>query len=75
MNTKKKLPAYKRRGFQRIKVDGKYYNIDDFPDLNKKVKHEISIVVDRIVINNELGNRLAEGVESQHLTYRMDCCL
>jgi len=61
---KKEIANFKRRGFQRIKVDGKYYNIDDFPDLNKKVKHEIAIVVDRIVINNELGNRLAEGVET-----------
>jgi len=61
---KKEIAGYKRRGFQRIKVDGAYYNIDDFPNLNKKTKHEISIVVDRIIINNELGNRLAEGVES-----------
>ena len=60
---KKEIASYKRRGFQRIKVDGIYYNIDDFPDLNKKVKHEISIVVDRIILNSELGNRLAEGVE------------
>ncbi len=61
---KKEIASYKRRGFQRIKVDGVYYKIDDFPDLNKKVKHEISIVVDRIIINNDLGNRLAEGVET-----------
>ena len=60
---KKEIANYKRRGFQRIKVDGTYYNIDKFPELNKKIKHEISIVVDRIIINNELGNRLAEGVE------------
>jgi len=61
---KKEILSYKRRGFQRIKVDGSYYNIDEFPNLNKKIKHEISIVVDRIIINNELGNRLAEGVEA-----------
>ncbi len=61
---KKEIASYKRRGFQKIKVDGKYYEIDDFPNLNKKVKHDISLVVDRIIINNELGNRLAEGVES-----------
>ena len=61
---KKEISGYKRRGFQRIKVDGEYYNIDKFPDLNKKVKHDISIVVDRIIINNDLGNRLAEGVET-----------
>jgi len=61
---KKEIAGYKRRGFQRIKVDGEYYNIDKFPELNKKVKHDISIVVDRIIINDDLGNRLAEGVET-----------
>jgi len=61
---KKEIASYKRRGFQRIKVDGAYYDIDKFPDLNKKVKHDISIVVDRIIINSDLGNRLAEGVET-----------
>jgi len=61
---KKEIASYRRRGFQRIKVDGVYYNIDEIPELNKKVKHDISIVVDRIIINNELGNRLAEGVET-----------
>ena len=61
---KKEITSYKRRGFQRIKVDGIYYDIDKFPDLNKKIKHEISIVVDRIIINDDLGNRLAEGVET-----------
>ena len=61
---KKEIASYKRRGFQRIKVDGKYFDINEFPELNKKIKHDISIVVDRIVINKDLGNRLAEGVES-----------
>jgi len=61
---KKEITGYKRRGFQRVKVDGEYYDIDKFPNLNKKIKHDISIVVDRIIINNDLGNRLAEGVES-----------
>jgi len=61
---KKEILNYKRRGFQRIKVDGEYCDIDKFPVLNKKVKHDISIVVDRIIINTDLGNRLAEGVET-----------
>jgi len=61
---KKEIAGYKRRGFQRVKVDGEYYDIDKFPTLNKKIKHDISIVVDRIIINNDLGNRLAEGVET-----------
>ena len=61
---KKEILSYKRRGFQKIKVDGEYLDINEFPSLNKKVKHDISIIVDRIILNNDLGNRLAEGVET-----------
>ena len=61
---KKEILNFKKRGFQKIKVDGKYYQIDDFPNLNKKVKHDISIIVDRIVINSSIGNRLADSVET-----------
>ena len=39
-------------------------NIDEFPNLNKKVKHDISIIVDRIILNSNLGNRLADSVET-----------
>ena len=61
---KKEILNYKKRGFQKIKVDGKYYEINDFPNLNKKIKHDISIIVDRIVINSSIGNRLADSVET-----------
>jgi len=61
---KKEISDLKRRGFQRIKVDGTYHNIDEVPELNKKIKHDISVIVDRIIINSDLGNRLAEGVET-----------
>ena len=61
---KKEILNYKKRGFQKIKVDGSYYEINDFPDLNKKTKHDISIIVDRIVINSSIGNRLADSVET-----------
>ncbi len=61
---KKDILNYKKRGFRKIKIDNKLYDIDQVPDLNKKVKHEISILVDRIVINSDLGNRLAESVET-----------
>ena len=61
---KQEISNFKKRGFQRIKVDGKYLNIGDFPNLNKKVKHDISIVVDRIVLNSSLGNRLADSIET-----------
>jgi excinuclease ABC subunit A len=61
---KKDILNYKKRGFTKLKVDGKYINIDDFPNLNKKVKHEISIIVDRIVLSSNIGNRLADSVET-----------
>ena len=61
---KKEISNYKKRGFSKIKVDGKYLNIDEFPDLNKKIKHDISILVDRIILNSTLGNRLAESIET-----------
>ncbi len=61
---KKEILNYKKRGFQKIKVDGKYYQINEFPNLNKKVKHDISIIVDRVVLNSSIGNRLADSVET-----------
>ena len=61
---KKDILNYKKRGFRKIKIDDKLYEIDKIPELNKKVKHDISILVDRIVINSLLGNRLAESVET-----------
>ncbi len=61
---KKEMLNFKKRGFQKIKVDGKYMNIDEFPNLNKKVKHDISIIIDRIVLNSKIGNRLADSVET-----------
>ena len=61
---KKEFLNLKKRGFQRLKVNNVYYNIDEVPALNKKLKHEISVVVDRIVLNNKLGNRLADSVET-----------
>jgi len=61
---KKDILNYKKRGFRKIKIDDKLYEIDKVPELNKKTKHNISILVDRIVLNSSLGNRLAEGIET-----------
>ncbi len=61
---KKEILGFKKRGFRKIKIDEKLYDIDKAPELNKKIKHEISILVDRIVLNSDLGNRLAEGIET-----------
>ena len=61
---KKDILSYKRRGFRKIKIDNVLYDIEKSPNLDKKLKHDISILVDRIVLNSKLGNRLAESVET-----------
>ena len=60
---KKEIQGYKKRAFRKIKIDGTIYEIDKVPELNKKLKHDINILVDRIVLNSSLGNRLAESIE------------
>jgi excinuclease ABC subunit A len=61
---RKELQDLQKRGFQRVKVDGKLHEIDAVPTLNKKVKHDIEVVVDRIVVRPDLGNRLADSIET-----------
>ncbi len=61
---RKDIFSYKRRGFRKIKIDNILYDIDKSPNLDKKLKHDISVLVDRIVLNSKLGNRLAESVET-----------
>jgi len=61
---KKEILNYKKRGFRKIKIDDVLYDIEKVPELNKKIKHDIYILVDRIVLNSSLGNRLAESIES-----------
>ncbi len=61
---KKELQDLQKRGFQRVKVDGTLYDIDDVPNLNKKLKHDIDVVVDRLVVNADLGARLADSLET-----------
>ncbi|HEX9809295.1 MAG TPA: excinuclease ABC subunit UvrA [Alphaproteobacteria bacterium] len=53
----------RKRGFQRVKVDGKVHEIDAVPALNKNLKHDIEVVVDRVVVSDRLGNRLADSLE------------
>ena len=61
---RKEILNYKKRGFRKIKIDDVLYDIEKVPELNKKIKHDISILVDRIVLNSTLGNRLAEAIET-----------
>ncbi len=61
---KKEIAEYMRRGFQRLKIDGDYYDIADPPTLDKKLKHDIDVVVDRIVVRKDLSARLADSFET-----------
>jgi len=53
-----------KKGFQRVKVDGEFYEIADVPALNKKIKHDIDVVVDRIIVKAGVESRLAESFET-----------
>tara|TARA_B100002019_G_scaffold174296_2_gene150695 strand:+ start:5432 stop:8293 length:2862 start_codon:yes stop_codon:yes gene_type:complete len=53
-----------KKGFQRVKIDGEFYELDNIPNLEKNIKHDIDVVVDRIVIDKSLGNRLADSFET-----------
>lgn len=61
---RKDLIELQKKGFQRVKVDGTLYEIDDVPAMDKKKKHDIEVVVDRLVIKPGLGNRLADSIET-----------
>lgn len=54
---------YMRSGFARARVDGVVYSLDEFPTLDKKYKHNIEIVVDRVAMNDSLGSRITQSVE------------
>ncbi|MBV8576827.1 MAG: excinuclease ABC subunit UvrA [Acetobacteraceae bacterium] len=61
---RKELAELQRRGFTRVKVDGTLYEIGEVPALNRKVKHEIEAVVDRVVVREGISARLADSFET-----------
>jgi excinuclease ABC subunit A len=61
---RKELQELQKKGFQRVKIDGKLHEIAEAPALDKKYKHDIDVVVDRIVVKPDLGNRLADSIET-----------
>ena len=61
---RKELAELQKRGFQRVKIDGKMFELDEVRGLNKNLKHDIEIVVDRIIVDGELGKRLADSFET-----------
>ena len=61
---KKEFAEYLKKGFQRIKVDGAFHELNDAPTLDKKFPHDIDVVVDRIVVRPDMAQRLAESFET-----------
>ncbi|EJF88946.1 excinuclease ABC subunit UvrA [Bartonella tamiae] len=61
---KKEMAELLKKGFQRVKIDGVFYEISDAPALDKKFKHDIDVVVDRIVVRADLTTRLADSLET-----------
>jgi excinuclease ABC subunit A len=61
---RKEFLDLRKKGFQRVKVNGKIHDIDSVPTLDKQKKHDIEVVVDRVVLKGDLGNRLAESLET-----------
>ncbi len=61
---KKEFDDLRRRGFQRVKVDGAVHDLDEIPALDRKLKHDIAVVVDRVVVRDDLATRLADSFET-----------
>ena len=60
---RKELADLLKRGFQRVKIDGTLYELEDAPALKKNFKHDIEVVVDRLVVRPDIGSRLADSLE------------
>ncbi|MFZ5747022.1 MAG: excinuclease ABC subunit UvrA [Pseudomonadota bacterium] len=61
---RKELAEWQKAGFQRVRIDGEQYLIEEAPALDKKYKHDIEVVVDRLVVRDDIATRLAESFET-----------
>jgi len=61
---RKELKELSSKGFQRVKIDGQHYEIEDAPALKKNFKHDIEVVIDRLVVRKGLSQRLADSFET-----------
>lgn len=61
---KKELKDLQKRGFTRVKINGELFEMADLPTLDKNKKHTIEVVIDRIKVSADLGNRLADSIET-----------
>jgi excinuclease ABC subunit A len=60
----KEFQDLRAQGYQRVRVNGEMYEISEVPVLDKQIKHDIEVVVDRLIIREDMGNRLADSVET-----------
>jgi excinuclease ABC subunit A len=61
---RRELAEWQKAGFTRVRIDGAFYDIEDAPALDKKYKHDLEVVVDRLVVREGLETRLAESLET-----------
>ncbi|SDB16277.1 excinuclease ABC subunit UvrA [Bauldia litoralis] len=61
---RKELAEFMKRGFQRVRIDGEFHEIAEAPALDKKYKHDIEVVVDRIVVRPDIATRLADSFQT-----------
>ncbi|ODR93445.1 ABC-ATPase UvrA [Methyloceanibacter superfactus] len=61
---RKELAELQKKGFQRVKIDNEFHEIAEAPALDKKFKHDIDVVVDRVVVRADIASRLADSLET-----------
>ena len=61
---RKEFESLQKQGYQRLKIDSQTYGIDEIPQLNKNIKHDIEVIVDRLIIKDGIEGRLAQSVET-----------
>ena len=61
---RKELLSLRKQGFEKVKIEGILYELDDLPAIDKNKKHNIEVIVDRVILDENLNNRLAESVET-----------
>jgi excinuclease ABC subunit A len=64
---RKEIANLRKHGYQRLYLDGTLYTLDELPKIDKNKKHNINVVIDRIIISESLGNRVAESLEASLL--------
>jgi excinuclease ABC subunit A len=60
---KKELETYRKQGFTRVRIDGNIYELTEIPELNKQMKHDIDIIIDRVIMKEGIRSRIADSIE------------